>query len=127
MSGPVAPAQPLGAEALAQPAEAALPSVCARCIHHSSPLFKQRPGLLQVGGVKAQPFQYVPVFCTVLPPGEEEASYLEVTAMLLDTVFAPFIKERPICVMARGVLERLFDADRVDTLFEYTSAQQYTR
>jgi hypothetical protein len=47
--------------------------------------------------------------------------------MLLDTVFAPFIKERPICVMARGVLERLLDADRVDTLFEHTATQQYTR
>ena len=47
--------------------------------------------------------------------------------MLLDTVFAPFIKERPICVMARGVLERLLDADRVDTLFAYTATQQYTR
>jgi IS4 transposase len=47
--------------------------------------------------------------------------------MLLDTVFAPFIKERPICVMARGVLERLLDADRIDTLFEHTATQQYTR
>jgi IS4 transposase len=47
--------------------------------------------------------------------------------MLLDTVFAPFIKERPICVMARGVLERLLDADRIDTLFERTATQQYTR
>jgi hypothetical protein len=27
--------------------------------------------------------------------------------MLLDTIFAPFVKERPICVMARAVLERL--------------------
>ena len=76
---------------------------------------------------RAQPFQYVPVFCTVLPPREEDAAYLEVTAMLLETVFAPFITERPICVMARGVLERLLDADRVDTLFEYTATQQYTR
>jgi hypothetical protein len=47
--------------------------------------------------------------------------------MLLDTVFAPFVKERPICVMARGVLERLLDADRIDTLFEHTATQQYTR
>jgi DDE family transposase len=47
--------------------------------------------------------------------------------MLLDTVFAPFVKERPICVMARGVLERLLDADRIDTLFARTAAQQYTR
>jgi IS4 transposase len=47
--------------------------------------------------------------------------------MLLDAVFAPFVKERPICVMARGVLERLLDADRLDTLFERTAAHQYTR
>jgi hypothetical protein len=47
--------------------------------------------------------------------------------MLLDTVFAPFVKERPICVMARGVLERLLDADRLDALFARTAAHQYTR
>ena len=47
--------------------------------------------------------------------------------MLLDTVFAPFVKERPICVMARGVLEHLLDADRIDTLFERTATHQYTR
>lgn len=47
--------------------------------------------------------------------------------MLLDTIFAPFVKERPICVMARGVLERLLDSRRIDALFERTAAQQYTR
>ena len=47
--------------------------------------------------------------------------------MLLDTVFAPFVKERPICVMARSVLERLLDAQRLDTLFARTATQQYTR
>jgi hypothetical protein len=47
--------------------------------------------------------------------------------MLLDTIFAPFVKERPICVMARSVLERLLDAQRVDALFERTAEQQYTR
>ena len=47
--------------------------------------------------------------------------------MLLDSVFAPFVQERPICVMARGVLERLLDADRIDTLFEHTATHQYTR
>ena len=34
--------------------------------------------------------------------------------MLLDTIFAPFVKERPICVMARAVLERLLDAQRIN-------------
>jgi hypothetical protein len=30
--------------------------------------------------------------------------------MVLDTIFAPFVIERPICVMARTVCERLLDA-----------------
>ena len=47
--------------------------------------------------------------------------------MLLDTIFAPFVKERPICVMARAVLERLLDAQRLDNLFARTAERQYTR
>src|ERR687884_259163 len=47
--------------------------------------------------------------------------------MLLDTIFAPFVRERPICVMARAVLERLLDAPRIDALFARTAQQQYTR
>ncbi len=47
--------------------------------------------------------------------------------MLLDTLFAPFVKERPICVMARAVLERLLDAQRLDGLFARTAERQYTR
>jgi hypothetical protein len=47
--------------------------------------------------------------------------------MWLDTIFAPFVKERPICVMARAVLERLLDAPRLDALFARTAQQQYTR
>ena len=41
--------------------------------------------------------------------------------MLLDTIFAPFVKERPICVMARGVLERLLDARPARYLFACTA------
>ena len=37
--------------------------------------------------------------------------------MLLDTIFAPFVKERPICVMARAVLERLLDASGLYRFF----------
>ena len=47
--------------------------------------------------------------------------------MLLDTIFAPFVTERPICVMARAVLERLLDAQRIDALFACTAERQYTR
>ena len=47
--------------------------------------------------------------------------------MLLETIFAPFVKERPICVMARGTVERLLDAQRLDTLFARTAQQQSPR
>jgi hypothetical protein len=47
--------------------------------------------------------------------------------MLLDTIFAPFVKERPICVMARAVLERLLDAPRSDALLAHTAERPYPR
>ena len=47
--------------------------------------------------------------------------------MLLDTIFAPFVQKRPICVMARAVLERLLDAQRLDESFARNAQQQYTR
>jgi hypothetical protein len=42
-------------------------------------------------------------------------------------VFDLFIEKRPICVMARGILENLFDPERLDALFEQTAKVQYTR
>src|SRR5438094_489444 len=45
----------------------------------------------------------------------------------LGTVFEPFVEQRPICVMARGVLEHLFNAARIDALFARTAEMQYTR
>jgi len=47
--------------------------------------------------------------------------------MLLETIFAPFVRERPICVMARGTVGRLLDAPRLDTLFARTAQRQYPR
>jgi hypothetical protein len=47
--------------------------------------------------------------------------------MLLETIFAPFVKKRPVCVMARASLERLLDAQRLDALFARTAERQYTR
>ena len=44
--------------------------------------------------------------------------------MLLDTILAPFGKARPICVMARAVLERLLEAQRIDALFARTAERQ---
>jgi hypothetical protein len=46
--------------------------------------------------------------------------------MLLDKVFAPFVKEKPICVMARAVLQRLLDPQQLDLLFARVAQRQYT-
>ena len=46
--------------------------------------------------------------------------------MLLNKVFEPFIKEKPICVMARAALQRILDSQQLDRLFERTAEQQYT-
>jgi Transposase DDE domain len=46
--------------------------------------------------------------------------------MLLDKVFEPFIKEAPICVMARGVLQRILSPQHVDHLFTQHARHQYT-
>jgi len=48
-------------------------------------------------------------------------------ALALGKVFEPFVEQRPICVMARGVLEYLFNAERIDALFARTAKVQYTR
>lgn len=47
--------------------------------------------------------------------------------MLLSRVFEPFLKSRPVCVMARCALERLLDADRLNELFNETAEAQYTK
>jgi hypothetical protein len=46
--------------------------------------------------------------------------------MLLDKVFEPFVKETPICVMARAALQRLLDPQCIDQLFARTAERQYT-
>jgi hypothetical protein len=48
-------------------------------------------------------------------------------AISLGKVFELFVEQRPICVMARGVLENLFNAARIDELFARTAEMQYTR
>src|SRR3954462_12242636 len=77
--------------------------------------------------LKASPFNMCSDLAKLLPHLRTPVSHLEVTSMLLDTIFAPFVKERPICVMARVVLERLLDAPRIDDLFARTAQRQYTR
>jgi hypothetical protein len=44
--------------------------------------------------------------------------------MSLGKVFEPFIEQRPIGVRARGVLENLCDADKLDALCARTAEVQ---
>lgn len=47
--------------------------------------------------------------------------------MLFKDVFDRFVDESPICVMARGLMERALAPQRLDALFEKTARRQYTR
>jgi Transposase DDE domain len=46
---------------------------------------------------------------------------------MLSDIFRPFAEQTPVCVMARAVLERLLDPQRLDALFERTAQRQSTR
>lgn len=47
--------------------------------------------------------------------------------MILGKRFEAFVEHSPVSVMARAGLERAFDAQRLDALFERTAQKQYTR
>ena len=47
--------------------------------------------------------------------------------MLLSKEFERFAEKSPVAVIVRGVLERAFDPDRLDDLFERTAEAGYTR
>ena len=46
---------------------------------------------------------------------------------MLSPVFAPFIKNSPISVMARGLLERVLNPEQLDEWFDSTAKEQYTK
>ncbi|MGL5096250.1 MAG: transposase [Planctomycetia bacterium] len=46
---------------------------------------------------------------------------------MLPKAFDAFIEQRPVCVMARAVVENFFQADRLDALFDRTAERQYQR
>jgi len=52
---------------------------------------------------------------------------MEAAIMLLGKIFQPFVEKRPVCVMARGILERLFDPTRIDALFAESAKACYTK
>jgi Transposase DDE domain len=51
----------------------------------------------------------------------------KVSTVILNDLFRPFVEQKPLCVMARGILERLLDPQRLDALFEQTAQRQYTK
>jgi hypothetical protein len=46
---------------------------------------------------------------------------------MLSPVFDRFVKESPICVMARVLMERVFNPEQLDKWFEQVAEEQYTR
>jgi len=52
---------------------------------------------------------------------------MEAGKMVLSSLFESFLKKRPICVMARAVLERMLDPVRIDSLFERSAETGFTR
>lgn len=47
--------------------------------------------------------------------------------MPLSELFQPFVEATPVCVLARGVLQRLLEPTALDALFARTAQRQYTR
>lgn len=47
--------------------------------------------------------------------------------IMLSPVFAPFIKNSPISIMARGMLERVLNPDQLNEWFDTTAKEQYTK
>ena len=46
---------------------------------------------------------------------------------MLGKIFERFVETSPISVMARGLLERLLNSNKVNEIFERVAARQYTR
>ncbi|MCL2648947.1 MAG: hypothetical protein FWD61_18435 [Phycisphaerales bacterium] len=48
-------------------------------------------------------------------------------SMVFSERFEPFIKECPVCVMARSVAENITNPKHIDAIFNRTAKKQYTR
>jgi hypothetical protein len=46
---------------------------------------------------------------------------------MLSSIFDQFVRMSPVTVMARGLMERIFAADRMDKLFDTHAKVQYQR
>ena len=46
---------------------------------------------------------------------------------MLDVIFERFVKQSPVSVMVRGLMERVFNKEQLDSIFENHARSQYTR
>ena len=46
---------------------------------------------------------------------------------MLDAIFGRFVKQSPVSVMVRSLMERVFNAEQLDSIFENHATRQYTR
>ena len=46
---------------------------------------------------------------------------------MLNPAFDQFVKNSPVTVMARGIIERVLDPEQLNNWFDTTADQQYTR
>lgn len=46
---------------------------------------------------------------------------------MISAIFEQFIQETPVTVMVRGIMERIFEPQVLNDLFERYAVKQYTR
>ncbi len=46
---------------------------------------------------------------------------------MLNSIFEPFVKQSPVSVIARGMMERVLDPDQLNNWFDSTAKEQYTK
>ena len=46
---------------------------------------------------------------------------------MINAIFSQFVEATPVTVMVRGIMERIFDPERLEELFETHALKQYTR
>jgi hypothetical protein len=46
---------------------------------------------------------------------------------MLDAIFERFVQQSPVSVMVRGLMERVLNAEQLDSIFDNHARSQYTR
>jgi hypothetical protein len=46
---------------------------------------------------------------------------------MLEAIFERFVQQSPVSVMVRGLMERVFNKEQLDSIFENHATRQYAR